>query len=395
MWSEFESCDSSHWIQQATQELKGTNTLQTFTWLTEEGISWQPAYHPEPAPNLKTDWIQIAQLHRQSKKPQAMLRLAWHPNVMTEIQEALHRGILGIQLCMPTELPEAIAIQKSLHQFPWADIPLYWMTNQPAMLYQRIKSFHPYPLKGGIPGIQTDSEGETWCRAWYSGVSIANSGANAVHELAYILHSWQANPGITTLEFSLQTNFFLDVAKGRALRYLAHRLATQDKLAMPCLMASFNPYYYTRQSSATNQLRVTTAAMAAILGGVDGYWLPAWTPQQRMALNIPLILEAEGYLDQVVDPSHGSYFLEAITRELIEAVAAFLDSIPSDFTLADWQTIADTDHHNRLKRNPIVVGATHYKSPEAIVPPFSILTWPSIFPPKSLEEDLVGDLPDS
>lgn len=392
-WSEFDPSDSSQWIQQATKELKGALTLDSLSWLSEEGILWAPVYHPDVKDNKKYTWIQIAQQARQWAQPKPLFRLSWHASIGQEIVEAVARGVQAIQLYMPDDLPEAHALQKSLLHFRWAEIPIFWMTTNPEALYTRIKSFHPYPLKGGIPGISTDNENETFCRGWYSGVSLASSGANAVHELSYILHSWKSQPGIATLEFSLQTNFFLDIAKGRALRYLANRLSQQEQLPMPYIMASFNPYYLTRQSSAMNQVRGTTAGLAALVAGVDGYWIPAWNEQTRMALNIPLLLEEEGYLEQVTDPGKGSYFIESITQALIEAVSNHLETVPEDASSDFWQILATEAHQTRIQRQPVLVGATHFRSPEGIASPSTILQWPPHFESRNLEAALVSDLP--
>ena len=40
------------------------------------------------------------------------------------------------------------------------------------------------------------------------------------------------------------------------------------------------------------------------------------TDGQRLAINIQLILQEEGYLNQVIDAAGGSYFIESITEEL-------------------------------------------------------------------------------
>lgn len=391
-WSEFEPSDASHWIQQALKEIKGTTSLESFTWETAEGIAWQPAYHAPSTEVPEIQWIQVAQLHRQWATPAPMIRLNWHPNFLEEWKEALHRGVKAFQLFMPDALPQAALLQKSLHSFPWAEVPVFWCTSQPNELYHRISSFYPYPLKGGIPGLTQDKEGALFGRAWFSGVSLAASGAHAVHELAYLLHQWKAAPGISVLEFSLQTNFFLDIAKARALRYLAHRLADQEQLPMPLLIATFNPYYLTRQSADTNQLRCTTAALAAMVGGVDGYYLPAWNSQTRRALNIPLILEEEGYLDQVIDPSQGSYFIEKITWDLVKAVSDQLDALPENPTPEFWQELADRDHTYRLAKSPMLVGATHFRAAGEILPPTTIPLWDNAFTTKNLEAALVQDL---
>jgi methylmalonyl-CoA mutase len=74
-----------------------------------------------------------------------------------------------------------------------------------------------------------------------------------------------------------------------------------------------------------NMLRGTTEAMSAILGGTDSLTVlpfdrPAGGTDQlsrRIARNIQIILREESYLDKVIDPSAGSYYIENLTDTLI------------------------------------------------------------------------------
>jgi methylmalonyl-CoA mutase len=74
-----------------------------------------------------------------------------------------------------------------------------------------------------------------------------------------------------------------------------------------------------------NMLRGATQAMSAILGGTDSLIIlpfnrPAGNPDpfaRRIARNIQIILKEESYLDKVIDPAAGSYYIENITDTLI------------------------------------------------------------------------------
>jgi methylmalonyl-CoA mutase len=66
--------------------------------------------------------------------------------------------------------------------------------------------------------------------------------------------------------------------------------------------------------------------MSAIIGGCDSLSIApfdiTFNPRnpfsERIARNIPLILQHEAYLNQVLDPAAGSYYLEHLTQELAE-----------------------------------------------------------------------------
>ena len=69
--------------------------------------------------------------------------------------------------------------------------------------------------------------------------------------------------------------------------------------------------------------------MAAVIGGAQRLYIyPSdeikdglGTPfAQRIALNIQHLMQLESYMDRVVDPSAGSYYIENLTNQLAEAV---------------------------------------------------------------------------
>jgi methylmalonyl-CoA mutase len=72
-------------------------------------------------------------------------------------------------------------------------------------------------------------------------------------------------------------------------------------------------------------LRLTTEAMAAILGGCDSLLVMPFDAvynepadfSERLARNIQIILKEESYFDKVVDPAAGSYYIESLTESLI------------------------------------------------------------------------------
>ena len=75
--------------------------------------------------------------------------------------------------------------------------------------------------------------------------------------------------------------------------------------------------------------------MTAIIGGTDAviiqpfYHLFPKNPAQgeRIARNISTILKDESYLDKILDPSAGSYYIESLTAQLVEKSWAILQQI--------------------------------------------------------------------
>ena len=77
-----------------------------------------------------------------------------------------------------------------------------------------------------------------------------------------------------------------------------------------------------------DMIRHTTKAMSAILGGCNAISISPGqhleekrtVSSKRIARNISLILKEEAYFNKVNDPSAGSFFIEALTKQLVEKV---------------------------------------------------------------------------
>ena len=70
-------------------------------------------------------------------------------------------------------------------------------------------------------------------------------------------------------------------------------------------------------------IRTMTIAMSAVIGGVNRLTiLPADQKANafttRIARNVQHLLKMESYLDRVIDPSSGSYYIEKLTKLLVE-----------------------------------------------------------------------------
>jgi len=137
-------------------------------------------------------------------------------------------------------------------------------------------------------------------------------------------------------QFNLEigTDFFMELAKLRALRLLWSRILTASGVA-PKNTGTF-VHARTAQRSLTvldphvNLLRTTTEAMSAVLGGTDSLHVSSFDEAARMpdefsrriARNVQLILAHECHLDQVTDPAGGSWYVESLTRDLAKAAWA-------------------------------------------------------------------------
>ncbi len=178
-----------------------------------------------------------------------------------------------------------------------------------------------------------------------NGVHFLNAGATAVQELAYVLASaneyaaQMSDRGLDIddvfaniqLTFGVGSNYFMEIAKLRAARMLWARLAEQYKpartasltVAIHACSGTWNKSVY---DPYVNMLRLTTECMSAAIGGANAITILPFNNtyaetdefSARIARNIQIILKEEAYLDKVIDPAAGSYYLESLTDEIAQ-----------------------------------------------------------------------------
>jgi methylmalonyl-CoA mutase len=174
-----------------------------------------------------------------------------------------------------------------------------------------------------------------------------NSGASIVQELAFSLsmaneylshlsHSGQSvddiAPGIH-FTFSAGANYFLEIAKIRAARWLWAHIVEAYKPANDRSMQMYihietSRWNQTIYDAYVNMLRNTTEGMSAVIGGADALTIVPFDEafsnpnefSERTARNTQIMLKEEAHLDKVADPAAGSYYIENLTMSVIEAV---------------------------------------------------------------------------
>ncbi|KKC37959.1 methylmalonyl-CoA mutase [Devosia epidermidihirudinis] len=178
-----------------------------------------------------------------------------------------------------------------------------------------------------------------------SGYHMHEAGATAVQELAYTLADGMeyvraaqakgldidAFAGRLSFFFGIGMNFFLEVSKLRAARQLWSEIMTglgakdarSKMLRTHCQTSGVS---LTEQDPHNNIVRTTIEALAATLGGTQSLHTNSFDEaialptefSSRIARNTQLILQHESRITDVVDPLGGSYYVEALTKQLVE-----------------------------------------------------------------------------
>lgn len=170
-----------------------------------------------------------------------------------------------------------------------------------------------------------------------------NAGANVDQQIAYALAhgneylnyldqnniSVKDNINRISFNFSVGTSYFLEIAKIRAFKVLWSTLIQQygvNENPNIKITAVSSNLYYSNKDQYNNLLRATTAGMSAAIAGYESIELLPYNINSngkdifanRIAKNIQLLLQEEAYLNKVMDPSNGSYYVEEITNKIKE-----------------------------------------------------------------------------
>jgi methylmalonyl-CoA mutase len=129
---------------------------------------------------------------------------------------------------------------------------------------------------------------------------------------------------VLNFRFQLGVSYFVEIAKIRAFKILwGNVLSVYGVEAKePVIFASTTNKTFV-EDAHMNKIRTTTQAMAAVIGGATMLTLEPTEDSdfgRRIARNVQHLLAMESYLDKVVDPSAGSYYIETLTNKIAEAV---------------------------------------------------------------------------
>ncbi|WP_458747267.1 acyl-CoA mutase large subunit family protein [Candidatus Nitrosocosmicus sp. T] len=188
-----------------------------------------------------------------------------------------------------------------------------------------------------------------------SGYHIREAGSNAIQELAFTFAdaieyiNTCVDRGLDIDNFAPRLSFFFcctmefleEVAKFRAARVIYSKIIKERYHAKDPKSSHLRFHVQTSGESLTAQqvdnniIRVTTEALAAVLGGCqslhtnsrdEALALPT-EESVKIALRTQQVLAYETGVTKTVDPLAGSYYVEYLTEQIIEGVNSYLDRI--------------------------------------------------------------------
>jgi len=241
-----------------------------------------------------------------------------------------------------------------------------------------------------------------WNPISISGYHIREAGASAVQELAFTLADGLAyvqagiDRGLDVDEFAPRLSFFFathndlfeEIAKFRAARklwarFMRERFKAKSARSMWMRMhVQTSGCTLTAQQPVNNVIRVAIQALAAILGGTQSLHTNSFDealalPSEeavRIALRTQQIIAHESGVPSTVDPLGGSFYLEALTKQMeeealkyidkIEAMGGIFKAIEKGFLQKEIANSAYKYQQEIEKKERVVVGLNEYVGDE-------------------------------
>jgi methylmalonyl-CoA mutase len=347
----------SDWQQAIEKELKGKNYEQAMLWEIANGIQLDPVAHQETIDKnkAKIEAIQAAQVNKTNTSWQISQQFTAEEHSNKLLLEMLEDGVdaLEVKAVSPELLKKILPSYVHFALENIADISALkkhclanndeWkncnisVTSDPIIssIYSG-KTFQFNEANYTEPctlGSEVNSFSPTTLRGDY----LASAGANAISEIALTLlagSEWlKATEGkipaeqTPTIALGFSTNFYAEVAKFRAMRFLWQKVLQHHKLPTTfSLEGRETGLTFSMKDRHNNMLRSTTGTFSAVIGGVDRIVNQPFSTgdtdapnfKLRMAKNINLLCKEESFLDKVTDPASGSYYLENATLQFVE-----------------------------------------------------------------------------
>lgn len=437
LFSEFPSVTKEQWKEKVQKDLKGGD-FEKLVWKTYEGFEVHPFYTKEDTDGL--DYLNNFS-NIIDRKSEALK--AWENREKIKVTDpskanrlavdAVHGGADGLVF----EIQNAtVNFKQLLASIDTKELPVSIICHQsPVQVFQNYldflneKQLDPAQITGSfeydpmsaytVSGKLSDQDfaqlaqlikmaapASKFYALTINSSHFKNSGATLSQELAFALNTavnyieklseqgLDPKTIISNLQFSLSlgTDYFMEIAKLKALRILFVQVAQAYGLSdfapgdiqVHCFSSLWSKTIF---DPSVNLLRDTTVAMSAILGGCNSLSIEPYDTTyvhpkpflRRIARNVSIILRDESYLDKVVDPVSGSYYLENLIDELVkngwqifqqvEEKGGFLKAFEQGFV----QDLLKKSRENKLQkiaaRRDVIVGTNQYPNIKESVDP--------------------------
>ncbi|RNF41094.1 methylmalonyl-CoA mutase family protein [Planococcus salinus] len=226
-------------------------------------------------------------------------------------------------------------------------------------------------------------------------IPVHHAGGTAIHELGVALSmlaekmdagSFADTADNLWVRFAVDTKFFQEIAKLRAFRVLWKAFCSaygEDSRFIP-IYTETSVRSYSKLDPYVNLLRAGNATFSAVLGATDVHTVHPHdfltTPtaiSRRIARNVQLVIKEEAHVSHVLDPSAGSYFIETLTKQYVDAawnyfleiekIGGYSQAMKSGWLTDDIQAKWVERERDVATRKASLIGTNIYANPQEAV----------------------------
>lgn len=268
------------WMDKIIKEYRGRKSPEDFYHQIGEGVLVHPYHHSE-------DEVPSNTLGSFPQSLSLILRLNLDTDESTFV-DYLNLGLSGA--VMPGENARIMKEWNTVH---WEMLDLYFL-GKPCTEQKLTSNVKP---------------GNEWIKADWRPLDVSAYYHNQVEERTFLRESIRAvNSGVVVIRLGDLPLF--QMAALRAIRLFSESKERPIRiLAVPSLTGK----------REKNLIRLTTMAITARLGGADALVLEN-EDDAYYRMMIPRLMEEESYLSEISDPLEGSYYIEYIASQMLQAL---------------------------------------------------------------------------
>jgi methylmalonyl-CoA mutase len=432
LFHEFSPISTAAWESIIEKDLKGADYQKKLIWKNSEGIDVRPYYRSEDLAALS--YLKTNSGEYPFLRGNKVMNNDWFTAQTLEVNdleeanrealEIVEKGVSSIVFRIPKQVVlSGNFLIELLANLPLEEMEIHFEAEGKAAEIVESLVESNLKLNGSVEYsplslyLQRGKLCKDWNQVWNIGRDLVvaskvltnfrtirvkgevfhESGSGIVQELAFSLacgvEYLQAfsDRGLKVehiaekmkFSFSVGSNYFMEIAKFRAARYLwskvleAWNVKTEPTSAM-YIYAISSRWNKTAYDPFVNMLRTTTEAMSAILGGVDTLNIEAYNAVyqpgdafgNRIARNQQHLLREESYFNQVIDPAAGSYYIENLTHQLIQSAwklflevqesGGFLAAVKTGTIQRSIRVTSNRRDQQIAERREILLGTNQY-----------------------------------
>lgn len=351
MFSEFPKTTEKDWIEKVEKDLKG-RAFQELFWQIDEGLEVAPFYHSKEV-------LTGVPTNKQSSNRWEIGETIFVKNPKSangQLLNALANGVNAPRFVIDGLLDET-QLSVLFDKVELSFISVHFLIKNAKSALPFLQNFYKYLSKKSstiaeingsvnlsgeeqlldlinfstakLPNFKVLTINLEYAAPADLSKSLARTISKAYNLLA-VLH--EAGVDLKTINHQLQfsvsvgNSYFVEIAKIRALKILwanvleAYGLKTATA---PTIEAQLSPNTFGDDTN-TNMIRATAQAMSAALGGVNRLTVILSDTDEssefsrRIARNVQHLLMMESFMDRVIDPAKGSYYIEQLTEKIAE-----------------------------------------------------------------------------